>query len=68
MNTKKIFTWAAVISLGGFLFGLDTAVISGAEQRIQVLWSLDVFEHGLYGVDCPNRYRCRCHVGRYSIG
>ena len=47
MNTKKIFTWAAIISLGGFLFGLDTAVISGAEQRIQVLWSLDVFEHGL---------------------
>ena len=47
MNTKKIFTWAAIISLGGFLFGLDTAVISGAEQRIQVLWDLDVFEHGL---------------------
>src|SRR5688572_31143817 len=47
MNTKKIFIWAATISLGGFLFGLDTAVISGAEQRIQVLWGLDVFEHGL---------------------
>lgn len=47
MNTKKVFVWAAIISLGGFLFGLDTAVISGAEQRIQVLWSLDVFEHGL---------------------
>ena len=47
MNTKKVFTWAAIISLGGFLFGLDTAVISGAEQRIQVLWGLDVFEHGL---------------------
>ena len=47
MNTKRIFTWAAIISLGGFLFGLDTAVISGAEQRIQVLWSLGVFEHGL---------------------
>jgi sugar porter (SP) family MFS transporter len=47
MNTKRIFTWAAIISLGGFLFGLDTAVISGAEQKIQVLWSLGVFEHGL---------------------
>ena len=47
MNTKKIFIWAAIISLGGFLFGLDTAVISGAEQRIQVLWHLDVFKHGL---------------------
>ena len=47
MNTKKVFIWAATISLGGFLFGLDTAVISGAEQRIQVLWGLNVFEHGL---------------------
>jgi len=47
MNTRKVFIWAAIISIGGFLFGLDTAVISGAEQRIQVLWSLDVFEHGL---------------------
>jgi MFS transporter, SP family, arabinose:H+ symporter len=47
MNTKKVFTWAAIISIGGFLFGLDTAVISGAEQKIQELWDLDVFEHGL---------------------
>lgn len=29
------------------MFGLDTAVISGAEQAIQKLWSLNVFEHGL---------------------
>ena len=47
MNTKKVFTWSAIISIGGFLFGLDTAVISGAEQKIQALWDLDVFEHGL---------------------
>lgn len=47
MNTKRIYTWAIVIALGGFLFGLDTAVISGAEQKIQELWKLDVFEHGL---------------------
>jgi len=46
LNTKKVFTWAVVISLGGFLFGLDTAVISGAEQTIQTLWNLGVFEHG----------------------
>jgi MFS transporter, SP family, arabinose:H+ symporter len=47
MNTRKVFTWSIVIALGGLLFGLDTAVISGAEQKIQELWNLDVFEHGL---------------------
>lgn len=44
---RKVFVWAIIIALGGFLFGLDTAVISGAEQTIQQLWELDVFEHGL---------------------
>ncbi|MCD9017149.1 sugar porter family MFS transporter [Parachryseolinea silvisoli] len=47
MNKKRVFTWSVIIALGGFLFGLDTAVISGAEQKIQQLWDLDVFEHGL---------------------
>jgi MFS transporter, SP family, arabinose:H+ symporter len=47
MNTRRVFVWSLIIALGGFLFGLDTAVISGAEQRIQVLWDLNVFEHGL---------------------
>lgn len=47
MNTKRVFVWSIIIALGGFLFGLDTAVISGAEQKIQHLWDLDVFEHGL---------------------
>jgi SP family arabinose:H+ symporter-like MFS transporter len=39
--------WSIVIALGGFLFGFDTAVISGAEQSIQKYWSLSPFEHGL---------------------
>lgn len=47
MNTRRIFLWSLIIALGGFLFGLDTAVISGAEQEIQKLWNLNVFEHGL---------------------
>ncbi len=36
-----------VVALGGFLFGFDTAVISGAEKSIQQYWNLSVFEHGL---------------------
>lgn len=47
MNKRRIFTWSIIIALGGFLFGLDTAVISGAEQDIQKLWHLNVFKHGL---------------------
>jgi sugar porter (SP) family MFS transporter len=44
---RRVFIWSVIIALGGFLFGLDTAVISGAEQTIQQLWDLDVYEHGL---------------------
>jgi sugar porter (SP) family MFS transporter len=47
MNWKNVFLWSIVIALGGFLFGFDTAVISGAEQSIQKYWSLNSFEHGL---------------------
>lgn len=47
MANKKVFFWAITVALGGFLFGFDTAVISGAEKSIQQLWNLDVFEHGL---------------------
>jgi MFS transporter, SP family, arabinose:H+ symporter len=46
MNNKLIL-WSITVGLGGFLFGLDTAVISGAEQTIQKLWNLDDFTHGL---------------------
>lgn len=44
---RKILLWSITVALGGFLFGLDTAVISGAEQAIQKLWALDDFWHGL---------------------
>ncbi|WP_066837167.1 sugar porter family MFS transporter [Rufibacter ruber] len=47
MVSKKVFFWSIVVALGGFLFGFDTAVISGAEKAIQKLWNLSVFEHGL---------------------
>ena len=47
MNKRIVFTWSVVIALGGFLFGFDTAVISGAEQTIQQYWNLNTIEHGL---------------------
>ncbi|MCP9767255.1 MFS transporter [Lacihabitans sp. LS3-19] len=43
----KIFFWSLSAALGGFLFGFDTAVISGAEQTLQKLWNSSAFEHGL---------------------
>ncbi|HUM47088.1 MAG TPA: sugar porter family MFS transporter [Chitinophagales bacterium] len=46
MNSKLVL-WSITVGLGGFLFGLDTAVISGAEQDIQQLWNLDGWSHGL---------------------
>src|SRR5271157_5988682 len=46
MNNKLVL-WSLTVALSGFLFGLDTAVISGAEQTIQKLWHLDNMTHGL---------------------
>jgi sugar porter (SP) family MFS transporter len=40
MNYTKIITWSVIVAFGGFVFGFDTAVISGAEQEIQNLWNL----------------------------
>jgi formate/nitrite transporter FocA (FNT family) len=46
-HNSKLFLWALTSALAGFLFGFDTIVISGAEQKIQELWSLNSFMHGL---------------------
>lgn len=47
MRKNSVIAWSLVVALGGFLFGFDTAVISGAEKSIQAYWNLNVFEHGL---------------------
>ncbi|HEY9183881.1 MAG TPA: sugar porter family MFS transporter [Salegentibacter sp.] len=44
--SKKLLTGAIVSSLGGLLFGFDTAVISGAEQGLKVFYGLDPVAHG----------------------
>lgn len=42
------FLWSLVAALSGFLFGFDTAVISGADQPVQQLWGLSDLSHGFF--------------------
>jgi sugar porter (SP) family MFS transporter len=44
---RKLILWSIVVALGGFLFGFDTAVISGAEQDIKRIWELSDVLHGV---------------------
>jgi sugar porter (SP) family MFS transporter len=45
-NVRYVTGIAFVATLGGLLFGFDTAVISGAEKSIQQLFNLNSFWHG----------------------
>ena len=41
---NKLLKWSLTAALAGFLFGFDTVVISGADQKLQELWnSSDIF-------------------------
>jgi MFS transporter, SP family, arabinose:H+ symporter len=44
---SRLFVWSVTSALAGFLFGFDTVVISGAEQKIQALWGLSPGLHGV---------------------
>jgi SP family arabinose:H+ symporter-like MFS transporter len=46
-RSGRLFFYSITAALAGFLFGFDTVVISGAEQRIQALWSLSPAIHGV---------------------
>ncbi len=45
-RNRRVVGYSVIVALGGLLFGLDTAVISGAEQPIQALYKLTNFWHG----------------------
>ena len=47
MKHQRLIFWSITAALAGFLFGFDTIVISGAEQKIQDLWKLSGTVHGL---------------------
>lgn len=47
MTMGRASSWALVAALAGFLFGFDTAVISGAEQAVQLVWQMSDTVHGL---------------------
>jgi MFS transporter, SP family, arabinose:H+ symporter len=44
--SRTLLASALIASLGGLLFGFDTIVISGAEQKFQSLWELSDGLHG----------------------
>ncbi len=44
---NRLIFWSLTSALAGFLFGFDTVVISGAEQKIQALWGLSDMLHGV---------------------
>ena len=45
---NKIVYWSITVAVAGFLFGFDTAVISGADQSIQMLWNTSPLFHGVF--------------------
>lgn len=44
----KLIYWSITVAVAGFLFGFDTAVISGADQPIQALWKTSNLFHGAF--------------------
>ena len=47
MSGKTTY-WAISVAVAGFLFGFDTAVISGADQPLQLQWGTGDLFHGIF--------------------
>lgn len=47
-NIRSLLYASIVAALAGFLFGFDTAVISGADKPIQELWQTSSLFHGTF--------------------
>ncbi|WP_395341617.1 sugar porter family MFS transporter [Ningiella sp. W23] len=47
LTQRKLFVWSLIAALSGFLFGFDTAVISGAEKAVQLTFQSTDLIHGL---------------------
>ena len=45
---RTLWFWSITVAVAGFLFGFDTAVISGADQPIQRLWQTSDLFHGAF--------------------
>lgn len=48
MKKTSLFSASIAAALAGFLFGFDTAVISGADKPIQLLWNTSPLFHGTF--------------------
>lgn len=46
LQARNAFLYATIVAMGGFLFGLDAALISGAEALVAVEFSLDSVQRG----------------------
>ena len=58
VNIGYLVFLSFVAALGGFLFGYDTAVISGTIAQVTVLFHLDTLQQGC-GL-CADRLYCGC--------
>ena len=60
VNIGYLVFLSFVAALGGFLFGYDTAVISGTIAQVTVLFHLDTLQQGWYVGLCADRLYCGC--------